>query len=246
MKKEDKYEKVYEMLDRFASTKSHKKLLNYLEESLRAEGIENIRKKYGIPINGFKDGNSYDKWNNALESKKRLKIFKLLGNDIQKLSKKVNIFNFEGIEMVESYLYFNSFDFIPNPCFVNLCIISDIILEREEPLTKEIAEGDDKMFPIAIRVSPYASRRDIVDFVEGTYKLSIRPLQEKYAKKNVLIGKIKSKNPFIKERNEFIYKNKVLPRRKIKELVEEKFNVSLDYEYIGKIISDENKKRKKV
>lgn len=240
VKKDDPFN-YSEYVECFIKTKGHKKILNYIEESFKRGGINRIRKRYGIPEDGFKNEEEYKKW----EEETPKGVFLNIGKEMDWLFEKINIFNFEGQLLLREYFYFNSFE-SPDLHCVNLCLLSDVYTEKIEPYGKETVEGDDKMFPIYIRISPYASQRDIIDFVKKVYNIGIKPIQDSYKEQNVLLGKIKSRNPFIKERNEFIYKNRNLPRRKIKELVEKKFKIGLDYEYIGKIISDENKTRKKV
>jgi len=248
MKKVDKYKEITDTLERFAGTKGHKKVMNYIKEAIKSDYFQSeigkLRKKYSIPANGFKSTDEHIEWNN-IDTDKRISRFRAVSDDVWKLCAKINLHNFECFDLVESYLYFNNLlHYDKRPDFLNLCIISDTIDEIEDPLSKEQAEGDNRMFPIAIRISPYASLRNIQEYLEVAYATRIKPLQEKYKKKNALIGRIKSKNPLVAKRNDFIYKNKDLPRKKIKELVEEKFDISLEYEYIGKIISDEKKKRK--
>ena len=75
---------------------------------------------------------------------------------------------------------------------------------------------------------------------------TIKDFGKQYLDQNVKIGKIKTKKESIQKRNQFIYENKHLPRRQIQKVVKYSFNESLDYEYIGKIISDEKKRRKKL
>ena len=60
------------------------------------------------------------------------------------------------------------------------------------------------------------------------------------------IGGAKTKKQRIRERNDFIYEHKHLPRKEIMHLLSEKYGPenTLDYAYIGKIISIENKRRK--
>ncbi|MDP2855538.1 MAG: hypothetical protein Q8N90_00225, partial [bacterium] len=94
---------------------------------------------------------------------------------------------------------------------------------------------------------PYASERDIIDFVRLNYKSNIKPIQESYATRNKLkIGSFRKRKHSVEERDDFIYRNKHLSQLKIKALVKERFGITLDYPYIGKIISRERKNRQKV
>lgn len=97
--------------------------------------------------------------------------------------------------------------------------------------------------PVIIRVSPYASQREIIDYIKKSYNHHIRPIQERYQDEDVSIGKVRKKKEKIQTRNKFIYEHKHLPRKEIMQLVTDTFDEVLDYGHIGKIISLEIKKR---
>jgi len=102
-------------------------------------------------------------------------------------------------------------------------------------------------YPIVLRIHPDASQRDIVEYIKEHW-IEIKHYQDEYSKENRTTSFKNGRtmeNKKIKERNDFIYKNRHLQRKKIMSLVFNQFNVSLDYGHIGKIISLENKKRKK-
>ena len=101
------------------------------------------------------------------------------------------------------------------------------------------------LFPVRVDISPYASKRDILDFIRKNYD-RIKEIQDKHKIKVIKIGKIRSRKPHIQKRNDFIYKHRHLPRREIMRLVSKKFNEVLDYGHIGKIISLEKKRRKEM
>ncbi|MEI6479608.1 MAG: hypothetical protein WCO21_02130 [bacterium] len=98
--------------------------------------------------------------------------------------------------------------------------------------------------PIAITISPYASLRDILDFLKRTYKTHIEPLQNEYKNAEIKLGKMRKRNASVHARNQFIYENKHLASKKLMALINDEFGELLDYTYINKIISDEEKKRK--
>ena len=111
---------------------------------------------------------------------------------------------------------------------------------------KEIQQADNEIYPLAIRLSPYASERDIIDYVKKNYAFTIAPAQKSYQKSGVPIGKLRKKDQKREERNEFIYQNRRLTGKELMGLVNDKFGEVLDYGHIRKIISLENKKRKEV
>ena len=150
---------------------------------------------------------------------------------------------FECLEFMMTYVTDNEFieEFIGNMLFI------EDIVDAKESLSNESNSITDEKFPVVIRVSPYASERDILDYVKKMYSVFILPIQERY-KKQTTLGKVKNKRQFIQDRNDYIYENRHLPRKEIMRLVTDKFGgeYSIDYGYIGKIISLESKKRKEL
>ncbi len=103
-------------------------------------------------------------------------------------------------------------------------------------------------YPVIIRINPYASQREIVDYIKKSYTRYIKPIQERYKDEEVNLGKIRKKKQSIQERNDFIYQNRRLPSKTIMRMLYDKYGPKseMDQGYIGKIISMEKKKRKEV
>jgi hypothetical protein len=127
---------------------------------------------------------------------------------------------------------------------VNQYLNGPFQFEYEEEANIDYLKGVFEEYPISILISPYASQRDVIDFIKKTHVTHIRPLQEKYQKPDVKIGKVRKRNNKVLVRNKFIYENRNLSKRKIAHLVADNFDEVLDYTYIAKIISDEDNKRK--
>ncbi len=103
-------------------------------------------------------------------------------------------------------------------------------------------------YPVSIRIHTDASQRDISNFIKENWK-TIKGYQAKYQTKkgNLSLKNIRVKiNKITATRNDFIYEHRELPRREIMNLVSNKFKEFLDQGHIGKIISLEKNKRKKV
>ena len=98
--------------------------------------------------------------------------------------------------------------------------------------------------PVALFLNPYLSERDILDSVRNLYKVSIEPAFKKYKKEEAKNGKVRIKNERVGRRNDFIYKNRLLPKIELIELVRKKFDEILDQSYLNKIIREEKAKRK--
>lgn len=242
-----------------------KKLINYFQDLLQKNSfnaeILNLRKKYRIPEKGF----PY----NEEDHKKVMEHFDEIP-EVYALANSFGLYEYKWMPYITSFLFFNDPLIRNRPFYMldfDLCKLVNQKAQNEEVFSlgnkefeteeeKDFAEmkvdfnkRDDLQYPIAIRISPYASERDILDFIKRNF-VSILNLQEtyKFDNEHITIGKSKKKNPKIKERNDFIYEHKNLPRKEIMRLLTEKFGYerTIDYAYIGKIISLETKKRKEV
>ncbi len=110
---------------------------------------------------------------------------------------------------------------------------------------KEDDEAAYEYFPISIRISPYASRRDIVDYVEKNYKTQIRPRLKLLQDRNCKIGRIRIKPK--KEILDFIEAHIDMEDAKLGKLVQETFISKSNYGYaetrrIKTIIRERKKK----
>lgn len=234
MKRDDKKKlSIEEIIALLKSTTGHKKLLNYIKEIIKEEPfkkeIQEIRKKYNIDV----------------DKNKREKLFPssgLLEDDVLKLLNKYHL-EFECLDFMIFYILGDEFS---ENNIGNMLFTEDII-DTEESLNSSCNPYTKEQFPVVIRVSPYASKRDIIDYIEKLYRFSIEPIQKTNQQKTTL-GKVKKKKTGISERNDFIWENRNLPRRKIMELLTDTYGAdrTIDFGYIGKIISLEKKKRKEV
>ncbi len=244
---EEEYEKWMMALE---GSSGHKKVVNYVRALVDTQEfkdfVDQIRKKYKIPVDGFKDEQRTvppTEW-----PYRHTETNRAFSRELSRFAQKHHLHHLDGEEVIAHYVFYNELVFYSSPNSYNLCTVSDIPLEKEEPFSKETQEDDDRLFPVAIRVSPYASQRDILDFVKRAYKHEIAPTQATYKEKNVTLGKCKRRKEDIRKRNDLIYKNRHLPRKEIMHLLTDKYGSdnTLDYAYIGKIISLEKKRRKEV
>jgi len=268
---EDEFERSVQV---YEETQGYKKFLNYLRHGIIEtkefqDRVAKIRKKYQMPPNGFSlDDSEY------MFSPRGWKLKNPSGfhAEINRLSERYQLGGFDGSMFFQGYIFYNIDEpyFFPSvmgttegPEGFNLCIIRALAadsLTDKGVNTATSREGkascdadrksDDRVYPIGLRISPYASLRDIQDFLRKQYKSRIAPLQSWYRNHNkkISIGRFKKRSERVHQRNVFIYQNRHLPRRKILELLEEKYpeqEIS-DYTYIGKIISEEKKRRKEV
>lgn len=225
------------------NTQARKKIRNYalaiFQSAEFIEELADIRRKHGIPENGYGGNISKDSPTKETSLKK-------IEKDIEVLCKKYKLHYVDWFQDVEHLLYFDEFEDIFDLNSKSLLLISDLVYEKTDPYSAETQEQDDKHFPIALKISPYATRRDIIDFIKKKYKLFILPLQKNYREDSTRIGKLRLRNEKITKRNNFIYKNRTLPRKDIVKLVSKEFGEVLDYGHISKIISLENQRREKM
>lgn len=209
-------------------TKSFKKLVNYFEEikkdSKFLDEINLIRLKYGFPLNGFSDVREANKYRQSKEIRSVHRVNIL--DDLGKLAEKYSLNNDMWRYPLNRLLYYGKLE-----------------LETEVTLIAVSEEEEDKYYPVYLKISPYSSKRDILDFIDKRYSSDIEPVLVLHKKKDVKLGRVRSKNKFIQKRNEYIMKYQDLPRAEIMKKVQKKFGYSIDVGSIGKIISLEKKKR---
>jgi len=237
----------------FKPTQGSKKINNYFSALIKSDYfnnfVDNSKKKYNIPKSGFDNAGEHlvppKEW--EADTGKNSKYDNLI-NEIENLCKEKKLLYFNSYTPIYNFIVYNkSIEMIED----DLCIIRDTgrgkeMLEDEEG--KQIIEDfnglDNSIYPIAIKISPYASQRDIIDFVKK-YGRRIKEFQKMYKVDNIKIGRYKSKKIEIQKRNELIYSNKNKPLKKIRHILADK-KIFLDDGHIAKIISLEKQKRKEV
>lgn len=241
----ERWEKAFE---KGASTQGRAKLERYFLDLLKTEDfqetIRDLRKRYGYPEGGYKEGITYSLGNWG----ERKELLQKLDKELETVCKKYGLHFLYWGDVMRSVMS-NNEPFIPIEAGADLCMLADLRNEAEEPFMKVIQDADNLHFPIAIRISPFATQRDIVDFIKK-HEVFIAQMQEQYRKdfKGIRIGKTKKRSVEVQERNDFIYENRNLPRRKIMELLSEKYGAdkTLDMGHISKVISLEKQKRKEL
>jgi len=233
-------------------TQGQRKLLVYFNDTAHTphfqDLIKSLRKKYDIPATGFLSKDMQVSLPEQWKHKQNNSVHIKLNEDIKSICKLYFLHPVYWSDTIQNIIFYDKYDVIGDMTEgFDLCLFTNLRSEHKEFLFKKIIKNDDIAFPLAIRISPYASERDILDYVKKMYPV-IKHFQEDLKDKTSKIGKIKKKKAGIKERNDFIYQNKHLPREEIMKLVGDKFGyyAVIDYGYIGKIISMEKKKRKDV
>lgn len=147
------------------------------------------------------------------------------------------------------YYIFHDFDpdvYLDEGVNAGLCKVEDLNEKKKYEPSEVDIENELATYPLAIKISPYASKRDILDFVSKVFKEKIYPIQTKYKSDKIKLGKTKAKNQKVASRNRLIWTLQKMPRKDIAKIVKEKTGEILDVGMVGKIISLENQKRKEV
>jgi hypothetical protein len=245
-----------EMNEATKKSQSYKKVENYVKELLRREDfnndINNIRKRISIKITKEQRNNQ------DYRRKNRRKI----GNKLDELMKKYSLKKYSWYETIEHYIYHNEYQEFDSRVHQGLIYAEDMKVETEqynatiyderinEDTVKKLFEEsylfeDNELYPVILRISPWATKRDILDYVKNNYSSFIQKIQMRY-RIGVNIGATRSKSEFIQERNDFIWENRALPRKDIMNLLYKKYKDKKDFDIdeanISKIISLRKKK----
>jgi hypothetical protein len=180
-------------------------LLHYFEVAvINSEWFQamvgKLRKKYNIPEMGHK----YDPkipglvGGSSWSDKKRISW----GKDILKIRDTNALGSMVWDFIIADYLFYNRFDAQEHTRLYNydLCKLDDLA-EGYDAFTKDIEKAENTHFPIAIRISPYASITQIKDFIVKN-QLSIKNQQKKHRVPDIVIGAVKGGK--MSERNSLV------------------------------------------
>jgi len=217
---------------------SYDKLWNYVRYIIRREDfiekILGLKKKHGIPDECYSVENNWD-------------VFVKFSNDDQDYLQPIikdlnNILSEYGLCATyweDIFTYYILFGEIKEfePCSVRGLIIMTF--------SKNNNADKNEAFPISLQISPYASKRDMLDYIEKEYDM-IEAYQKFHRKDNIKIGKFKSKDKKTQAIHDFLYYNRETPRKILCEQVADLFNEILDEGNVGKLISREVHLRQEV
>lgn len=250
-----KYKEPDKFSLRLSDSRGSKKIKHFFLELLDKEdfqaAVKQFRKDYGIPESGFSLSDEHvqfkgkhlapDKWSYPQEGGDN--AMEIYSADKEKLCKKFKIPVGAG-DLFSHYIVYNAIN--PLGMVYGLCETQDCYQIGE---FKELDEEVTRHYPVAIRLSPYASINDILDYVKVAYTKEVKPLQEKYKDKKTRLGRAKTKNVSVQQLNTFIYKHGHLSLNTIKDLLKEKNwfgKERLGQSEISKILSSERERREKV
>lgn len=223
--------------------------------------IIKIRKKLDIPVDGIIDNLPADVNSPSLYHNINLLMGYKNGEKLWSLSEKVLLKyglgeDIRWVGLMVEYVAFNikpnfsSDEFYSNQDLIsiqNICADELSDDDFREYFDKEVMNGRllyDKKFPVALRISAYASKRDILEYIAKNFK-KIETLLNRYKDKRSKLGKVVFKKNA--DRDEFIFEKYKEGRSfdEIQALVLMNWqDNSVDIGEIRKIVSVENIRRK--
>lgn len=232
-----------EMTARFGASKAARRAWNYVQDVIKREDfqqrIKALRQELGIPDELYKQEKLLippNGWDGGLPGMERMM------RALEKVCDDYNLFPGDWMNTLAIYLYYGEVRSYQGKNDRSLCIVENVRESKEDPMSASWIESEDRHFPIAIRISPYATKNEVLDFVECAW-VTIDFEQAKYRDQAVAIPPVRRRRT--SERDAFIYQNKEKPRKEIVRLVAEQFGDDLELSHIAAIISNERKRREK-
>src|SRR3989338_7563778 len=206
MKKKDVNSNLHKPKDGSVSTKGNKKLRNRFQDLIREErfleDVQSLRKNYRIPIAGYVWTSTCElppkQWMNS-----RSHDLQRLEGEVKKLATIYELHPMDWLETLLFFVFYNHVEMWEAPHSKNLCLVCDVVMDSVNPMPYEIQDMDNKAYPVAIRLSAYASERDILDFVRRVYSSEVEPIQRLYRRNNSVLTKSRERDAERRERDDF-------------------------------------------
>lgn len=218
------YKKLSFLLEQLRKNKDFLNELKRARKEKNARIITDLLERYGIPHNPETD--PFDPF---------LSYF-FDGNIT-----KPNPYFFDMCQMIDELKTALFQEYIVVPNIGNREDTAQYILESQrkwKDMEKDFKNyGYKKIYPVSIHINCYASKRDVLDFIN-----------KRWPDIEFMLGEYKRNRPKIRirknaKRDDFIWKNRKLPLKEIVSKLSDKLGVILDEGNIGKILSLERKRR---
>jgi hypothetical protein len=158
------------------------------------------------------------------------------------------------LKQLQNYIFYNKLSTLE---LGDVCEIEDAETElarysvNEDPDSsgKSLRSHNDdieeklRRYPVSVRIHSDASKRDVLDFIKRNWSV-IESDQRAFRTEGRPSLKNSKTRVANKERDAFIYANRDQSHKKIARLVHEKFHKPIDMGTVGKIISNERKRKK--
>lgn len=241
-------------LEKLSHSRGSKKIKNYFLDLIDREDFQEkvagFRKKYSIPKDGFvRETDSFifkgvhlapKEWKNS--NKASGKFWIPLLKDVNEICRAYRIPTTSSGMMLE-YLMFSAID---DRALEDLLTTQDVFEIGDDPESDAQKLWD---YPIAIRVSPYANKRVILNYIEIAFTKKIKPLLEKYKAKKIALGRTYKKDEVVRKRNTLIFElhEKGCKWQEIKKVLKDAgYEGYFGQSEIERLLSSERKRRRKV
>lgn len=235
----------------FYKTQGFSKLWLYVRHIVDTEpfqkNIQQIRNKHAIPESGY-DISKIKKWTHPYhfwkqggpEERKELARIRSLLRD---LCKSYSLLPRDWLDVFESYLFYNRTLLTLEPGARNLCVVSDALTKRDGK-GGEITDDYAHAFPVLLHISPYASKRDILDYIRKVYSPEIERVQKEHKNSDSILGKQRKRSPAVVKRNAMMYRKRLEPDKAIfSEIQDRKDAPQLKRKSVNKTLQREKKRR---
>jgi hypothetical protein len=234
----------------FLKSEGFKTNYNYLRDLVVSEPFQKtmfkMRRRYKIPPVGFVlEG--VGPWNHPPKEWRGSRFtINEIRKELRSLCAEYFLLPRDWYDVLEAFLFYDKIQIALEPNSYNLCFVSDL-KTKTDTRGMETTQEDIDAFPITLHISPYASKRSILDYIEKFYMVEIQTLQNRYKNPQAGIGKHRTKGELNRSIGSVVYENRKLPRTELYDLVRKQFpETNIDKAGLGKIISLEMKRREKV
>ncbi len=246
-------------LKKRASSQGRKQMLNHLADEFKRhefqDWVTQLRTKFDINPKDYLLTDNVSpflpkKWKYFQNAEKQKELSaekqKELSDAIETKAQELGLHRLDGSEIIQGYVFYNH---IESPFWStahHLCIIEDLVEAKLHPLTTEIQNDDDRMYPVAIRLNPEATITTVRDFLD-THWQEIQEYLEVYKDNRLGFGGKKMRNDTIRQRDELVYElyQKRHSQKEIATQVNKKYPKNPVYmETVPKIVSAEKMARK--
>ena len=231
----------------FYKTQGFKKLWYFvialIKKEKNKEFFIKLRIKYKMPGNGYiMPEGEHKYYPEEWELRDDWDIRREIEAEISGFCRQSGLLPRDWMGVFEGYLFYNKLLLDPDPNSHNLLLVSDL-KEKKDSLGRNVGEDEINTYPVTLHISPYSTKRDILDYISKMYKTEIEPIQKKYRNDQSTIGKHRKKKPTIQKRNKFLWNNRHLSRKQLSSTVNSMYPNKVDQGGVGKIISIEKKQR---
>lgn len=212
--------------------------------------IQELRNSYAIPSAGFETPQTGswthppENWKHGIENGGRAALNEIRVH-LKTMCREYSLLPRDWVDIIEGYLFYNKLLLDIVPSARNLCFVADATTDKDG-LGRDVDDEIKQTFPAALYISPYASERDVIDYIKKVFKPEVERIQIAHRKPDVSIGKTRMRKAAVRKRNESMHKIRTSSDKKIVRMVREDHpDALLKPSSINKTLSREKKRRAK-